>query len=203
MWNLRAVPDMFFNGWYPLLRIIVVGSMAYVGLVLFLRIIGKRTLAKLNAFDLVVTVALGSTLASTLLSRDVALLEGLLAFALLLLLQFVITWASVRWDAFQNVVKATPRLLVYQGQPLEDAMRSERITTEEVDAAVRQQGVPGLRAAFAVVLETDGSISVLAAGDPAKSAFGLGTVRGAPDPADRERGRRAAPSDEAGQGAED
>lgn len=55
---------MLFQGWPGLARTAVVGSMAYAGLVLFLRISGKRTLSKLNAFDLVVTVALGSTLAA-------------------------------------------------------------------------------------------------------------------------------------------
>jgi len=72
------------------------GVLAYVALVVFLRVSGKRTLSKMNAFDLVVTVALGSTLATVLLSKDVALAEGVLAFALLISLQFVVTWSSVR-----------------------------------------------------------------------------------------------------------
>jgi len=87
---------MFFSGWDSLLRTLVVGVLAYVALVVFLRVSGKRTLSKMNAFDLVVTVALGSTLATVLLSKDVALAEGVLAFALLISLQFVVTWSSVR-----------------------------------------------------------------------------------------------------------
>jgi uncharacterized membrane protein YcaP (DUF421 family) len=55
---------MFFSGWDSLLRTLVVGLLAYVVLVVFLRLSGKRTLSKLNAVDLVVTVALGSTLAT-------------------------------------------------------------------------------------------------------------------------------------------
>ena len=70
---------MIFDTWFGLLRVLVVGTAAYAALVLLLRASGKRTLAKLNAFDLVVTVALGSTLATVLLSKDVALAEGLLA----------------------------------------------------------------------------------------------------------------------------
>jgi uncharacterized membrane protein YcaP (DUF421 family) len=70
--------------------------LAYVVLVVFLRLSGLRTLSKLNAFDLVVTVALGSTLATVLLTKDVALADGALAFALLIALQFVVTWSSVR-----------------------------------------------------------------------------------------------------------
>ena len=67
---------MFFDTWYEILRIGVVGTLAYAGLVLFLRTTGKRTLSKMNAFDLVVTVAFGSTFASAILSSDVSLVEA-------------------------------------------------------------------------------------------------------------------------------
>ena len=70
---------MFFSTWAALGRVLVIGPLAYVALVLLLRISGKRTLTKLNAFDLVVTVALGSTLATVLLSKSVSLAEGVLA----------------------------------------------------------------------------------------------------------------------------
>ena len=53
---------MFFNSWYDLFRVVVVGTLAYAALMVILRTSGKRTLAKLNAFDFIVTVALGSTL---------------------------------------------------------------------------------------------------------------------------------------------
>ena len=69
---------MFFDSWAGLLRVLVVGTLAYAALVLLLRVTGKRTLSKMNAFDLIVTVALGSTLATVLLSKDVALAEGVL-----------------------------------------------------------------------------------------------------------------------------
>lgn len=64
---------MLFSGWEGLLRTLVVGVLAYVSLVVFLRISGKRTLSKMNAFDLVVTVALGSTLATVLAARSAGL----------------------------------------------------------------------------------------------------------------------------------
>ncbi len=68
---------MFFGSWQDLLRVAVVGSLAYFGLVALLRISGKRTLAKMNAFDFLVTVAMGSILATALLSRDVELAEAI------------------------------------------------------------------------------------------------------------------------------
>jgi uncharacterized membrane protein YcaP (DUF421 family) len=152
---------MFFDNWFGLLRIVVVGTLAYASLVLLLRVLGKRTLSKMNAFDLVVTVALGSTLATVLLTQDVALLEGVLAFALLIGLQLAITWLSVRSERVQGLVKAQPRLLLHRGRLLPDALRAKRITQEEICAALRAQGVGEIEAADAVVLETDGTFSVL------------------------------------------
>jgi uncharacterized membrane protein YcaP (DUF421 family) len=67
---------MLYSGWYGTFRVAVVSIAAYVALLVFLRVSGKRTLSKMNAFDLVVTVALGSTLATVILSKQVALAEG-------------------------------------------------------------------------------------------------------------------------------
>jgi uncharacterized membrane protein YcaP (DUF421 family) len=152
---------MFFDNWFGLLRVLVVGTLAYASLVLLLRVSGKRTLSKMNAFDLVVTVALGSTLATVLLTNDVALLEGVLAFALLIGLQLAIAWLSVRSERVQALVKAQPRLMLHRGRVLPVALREERVTEEEVWAAVRAQGTGSLGEVDAVVLETDGSFSVL------------------------------------------
>jgi len=152
---------MLFDSWAGLGRVLIVGTLAYVALVAILRISGKRTLTKLNAFDFVVTVALGSTLATILLSKSVALAEGILAMALLVLLQYIITWLSVRSPGFQALVKSEPTLILRQGQFLDGAMRAQRITREEVMAALRSNGVTDATEAAAVVLETDGSLTVI------------------------------------------
>lgn len=154
-----SIDKMLFQGWSDLARTAIVGVLAYLMLVLLLRVSGKRTLSKMNAFDLVVTVALGSILATILLSEDVALAEGVLAFIVLIGLQFVIAWLSVHSKAVSSLVKAEPRLLAYQGQFLHDAMRRERVVEEEVLTAVRQQGLASLDQVEAVVLETDGSFT--------------------------------------------
>jgi len=152
---------MLFSSWDALLRVLIVGTLAYVALILILRISGKRTLSKMNAFDFVVTVALGSTLASTVLSKSTALSEGVLALALLIGLQYVITWLSVRSNKFQSLIKATPTLVYYRNRFIEDAMVRERVTTEEVRSAIRKHGSSRMTECGAVVLETDGSFTVL------------------------------------------
>lgn len=154
---------MLFSGWDSVARTLVVGVAAYVALVIFLRISGKRTLSKLNAFDFVVTVALGSSLATALITKDVTFVDGALAFALLITLQFLVTWSSVRTRWLRRLVTGEPRLLLYRGRLLDDAMRRARLTEGEVLSAVRSAGIARLSDVEAVVLETDGSLSVVRA----------------------------------------
>lgn len=155
--------DMLFQGWSGLARTAVVAVLAYVGLVLFLRISGKRTLSKLNAFDLVVTVALGSILATTLLNKDVALAEGLVALASLIALQFLVTWSSVRLRWLREGVRSEPTVLVRDGRPLEAVLRRERVTEDEATSAVRDAGGRTLAEAEVVILESDGSLTAVLA----------------------------------------
>lgn len=155
------VDQLLFGGWYSLFRILVVGMLAYVTLIVFLRLSGKRTLSKMNAFDLVVTVALGSTLATVLLGKEVALADGALAFALLVGLQFAVTWSSVRARWVRQVVTGEPLMLLHRGDFLPSALRQARVTQDEIRAAVRGAGLASLAEAEAVVLETDGSFSVI------------------------------------------
>jgi uncharacterized membrane protein YcaP (DUF421 family) len=152
---------MFFDSLDDLVRVLVVGVLAYAGVVVLLRVSGKRTLAKMNAFDLVVTVALGSTLATILLSADVSYLEGLLALCALVGLQFVAAWVSTRWVAARRLLKSEPVLLLREGRLLDGVLLSQRVTAGEVRQAVRSQGIGSLGDVTAVVLETDGSFSVV------------------------------------------
>jgi uncharacterized membrane protein YcaP (DUF421 family) len=153
---------MFFDSWADLLRIVVVGTLAYASLVVILRVTGKRTLSKLNAFDFVVTVALGSVLATILLNKDVSLSEGVLALLLLAGLQYVVASLNARSAWFGRLVKSEPRLVMHGGAFLRDAMAAERITEDEVLAALRSEGIREPGVDTAVVLETDGELSVLA-----------------------------------------
>ncbi|MEX0829282.1 MAG: YetF domain-containing protein [Nitrospirales bacterium] len=153
--------QIFFDNWSALFRTAMIGVLAYVSLITLLRLSGKRTLSKMNAFDLVVTVSLGSTLATILLNKDVSLAQGVLSFALLIGMQFTVTWSSLRIRWIRRLVTGEPALLLYQGTFLPAALRWTRVTEDEVRAAVRGAGMATLGEAMAVVLETDGSFSVV------------------------------------------
>ena len=155
------VEATLFDSWAGLLRVMLNGTLAYACVVAILRVSGKRTLTKLNAFDLVVTIAIGSTLGTLIVSKEIALAEGVLAVALLVFLQYLITAASVRFPVISGMVKSEPTLLAHNGMFLKDAMLRQRVTQEEILSALRASKISAIEEAAMVVLETDGSISVL------------------------------------------
>lgn len=154
-------PPIYFDNFDSLWRVLAAVPVLYLAVVLFIRVSGKRSTSQMNSFDWIVTVAMGSLLASPILLKDVVVAEALLAIASLLALQWVVTAIVVRWDRAESLVKARPTLLVYRGEWLEAALRRERVTRQEVMAALRERGSPALKAVYAVVLESDARLSVL------------------------------------------
>lgn len=164
---------MLFDSWENIYRIVIVGILAYAGLILLLRLSGNRTLSKMNSFDLVVTVAFGSTLSTILVNKNVSLAEGLTALGLLAALQLVITWCSVRSSIISGIVKTRPTVLVLDGKMRHEALKRVRVTEDEVRAAVRKQGQGALDNIDAVILESDGSLSVIPSSQAGnRSAYG-------------------------------
>lgn len=149
---------IWFSDWQSLLRILVIGTCGYIGLVVTLRISGTRTLSKMNSFDFVVTIALGSTFATAILQKSVSLSEVLLAFALLVGLQFVVTWLAVRSSIFDQIIKSSPILVFSNGDFLRTEMKRTHVTEDEIKAAMRQQGFSTIEQVQYVVLETNGSV---------------------------------------------
>lgn len=155
---------MFWNSVDDLVRVLVMAPLAYAALILILRVSGKRMLSKMSAFDLVVTIALGSTLATILLSKDVVLAEGVAALALLIGLQYGVAFATARSARVRRFVQSEPALLFRRGEFLPGALRRENVSPDAVLAGMRQQGCSRVEEVEAVILESDGSLSVLRRG---------------------------------------
>ncbi len=150
-----------FNGWEAVLRSAVMATSAYLVLIILLRLSGKRTLTNLNVFDFVFVVALGSTLADTILSKDVSLAEGLTALFALILVQVFLSWIITRSKTIETLVNGNPTLIFLRGKFLHEMMRRQRVTEEEIKAAVREEGLESLEDVEAIVIETDGTFSVI------------------------------------------
>ena len=153
--------QVFFNGAPGLLRTMVAALFAYGSMILVLRIAGKHALSKLHVFDFVVTVALGSTLASILLSDDVALAEGLVAVVMLIGMQWVVAKLAVSYEPWRKFIRSDPTILLTHGKIDAEIMLSQRVTESEVDIAIRMRGFGDRSMIAYVVLEADGSLSVI------------------------------------------
>ncbi len=153
--------NIWFDTWESIVRTAVLTTLGYCAMILLLRVSGKRTLSKMNAFDFIVTIALGSILASLALNKSISLADGVSAIALLIGFQFVLTWLSVRIKAVKGLLTSNPSLLFYNGEFLHQAMKKERITVEEIYSASRQKGIAVLDEVAMVVLETTGDITII------------------------------------------
>ncbi|MDG6080214.1 DUF421 domain-containing protein [Erythrobacter litoralis] len=153
--------QVFFNGAPGLLRTMVAAVFAYASMIMVLRVAGKHALSKLHVFDYVVTVALGSTLASILLTENVALAEGLVAVVMLIGMQWFVAKLAVSSEPWRKFIRSDPKVLLRHGEIDAEAMLSERVTESEVDIAIRMRGFGDRSMIAYVVLEADGSLSVV------------------------------------------
>jgi uncharacterized membrane protein YcaP (DUF421 family) len=168
-------PVFFFGGWEPIARVLVVATLGYAALVVLLRVSGKRTLARLNSFDFIITVTIGASFGRVLTARGTSLAEAVAAFAALVTLQYVVTSVQVRSPRFARLLTAPPTLLYYQGQFLHGAMRAHRVTEAELEAVARLKGLGSLQEAEALVMESDGRFAVVKASS-AGDGSALGSV---------------------------
>ena len=172
------------SSWGEVVRVVLLSAAVYAFVIASHRLVGNRAASQMNNFDWIVTVAMGAITGSTILSQSVSLVEGLLAVATLLGLQYAVTRAAVRWPSFRRVVQAGPRLLYYEGVPLKDAMNEERIMESEILRAARDAGNRSLSEVAAVVLEADGTLSVIPVPEDGVGSAApplLSNVRGLPD----------------------
>lgn len=169
---------MFWSSGGDLVRILIIGPLIYVALILILRVTGKRMLSKMNAFDFVVTIALGSVLATVVMSKDIALAEGVLGLGLLIGLQYLIAWTSSRSGLVNRLIKSEPTLLYYRGTFLKEALQRENVNEDAVRAGMRSAGAGSFEDVDAVVLESDGTVSIIKHGQPSRRL--LGDAKNAP-----------------------
>ena len=152
---------LFFDNIDKLGRIIVTAVMVYVLIVIITKVSGKRSTSQLNNFDWIVTVMIGSLGASTILLKDIPFIEGASSIVALYVMQFLVTkYASISPE-FSSFILSEPRIVFYQGQFLPDAMRAERLTRQEIECAMRSEGVNSFDDIEAIVFESDAKLTII------------------------------------------
>ncbi len=135
--------------------------VAYASVVLLLRASGKRTLSRMNTFDFIVVVALGSILARTILSGGTSLFQGIFSLVILAGLQYFLEWLSAKDPRVRELLTPDPSLLFHRGRFLQRVMKAQRVSEDDIRTAVRQNGYSDLDQIEAVVLENNGDFSVI------------------------------------------
>ena len=163
------------------IRIMGSAIIVYILIIVYIRILGKRSTSELNNFDWIVTVSVGSIVASTVILKDISVTEGAIGIFILMILQFIVTKFMYQSESFREVVKSTPQLLLFEGEFIDENMKKERILKPEVYAAIRQSGLKSVKQIYAIVLETNSKMSVIPNENSDKIGFSLSDVQGLPD----------------------
>ncbi len=158
--NVLSIEN-WFSDWDRVTGIATSSLLFFVIIIVFVRISGKRTTSQMNNFDWIITVAVGSLAASGIMLRDTAISDAVAAIVALFIAQWAVTWAIVRSEVVSKVVKATPTLLMHKGEYIDAAMMKTRVSKAEIDAALRSNGMADCSEADWVILETDGSMTVI------------------------------------------
>ncbi|MDO1512222.1 DUF421 domain-containing protein [Maribacter confluentis] len=151
---------LFDTTWENVLLIIASAIGIYLSIIILTRISGKRSFSKMSSFDFAMTVAVGSIVATTILSSSVKLIEGIVGLIAIYGLQISIALAR-RKKSIQELVDNSP-LLLMDGEKIIDAnLLKARVTEGDLRSKLREANVTDLQQIKAVVFETTGDISVL------------------------------------------
>ena len=151
----------FFDSAHSLLWVVVSCAVFYLFIIIITRVVGLRSFTTFSSFDFLITLSMGALLASTVVSREVALLEGFVAIFTLFVLQIGVSLTRARWGWVKKVIDNQPTLLMENGQVLHDNLRAVRITEDELRAKLRGSNVYNYSQVKAVVLESSGDVSIL------------------------------------------
>jgi len=161
MLSFTKMDHFLFNGWAPLIHIAIVGLVGYVTLILFLRLSGKRTLSRMNAYDMVMTMALGSVLTKAMLTKEQSVAETVFAISILIFFQYAVSFAAYHWRWAAFLAAPSPTVLFHDGRFLQAALKKERVRQSEVEDTVKEKGLADMKMVDTVILAANGELSVL------------------------------------------
>jgi uncharacterized membrane protein YcaP (DUF421 family) len=150
-----------FDNSVSLLEIVARTAIVYAAILVGLRLGGKREIGQMTAFDLVVILLIANAVQNAMVGSDVSVTGGLVAAAVLLVLNYGLGFARERVPFLRRAVQGEPTLLVNHGKFVEKNLRREGIDDDLVMMAIREHGVGELKHVRMAVLETDGSISIV------------------------------------------
>jgi len=143
------------------LALVVRAVAVYVFLLVALRVAGRRELAQMTSFDLVLLLVISNAVQNSMNAGDNSLMGGLVSAATLMAINWLVGYATWRWRRVERLVEGRPMRVVTDGQVHVGALRRERLTLSELRSALRKQGIVRVGDCKRVTLEPDGTLSVV------------------------------------------
>lgn len=143
-----------------LIAIVLTAIGIYIATIVFTRLSGKRSFSKMSSFDFAMTVAIGSLIATTVLSKSVSLLQGVVGLAAVYLLQILLAILR-RFDVVEKMVDNEPLLLMEGKNILHANLKKAKVTEADLRSKLREANVLELSQVRAVIFECTGDIAVL------------------------------------------
>lgn len=157
--------------------ILIRSLLIFLFLWFVVRVGGKREVAQLSAFDMILLITVGDLVSQGIVQEDYSVTAAVIAVATFTLAGIVLNALTFRWPRFRPWLAGRARIVIRDGEPLLDTLSGERMTIQDVHEAARQEGIRRLSDIELCVLETDGSFSFFTRNDD--------TQDGAPDSSDK------------------
>jgi uncharacterized membrane protein YcaP (DUF421 family) len=143
------------------MEIVLRATIIFFFLWILTRVLGKRTLAQLSTFELVLLIVLGDMIQGSVTQDDTSMTGGMLAVATLAAWVTIFSFASWRFNKVERVIEGVPAVLISDGEVVEETMRIERMPMSDLYEAARQQGIGDLSEVRLAVLEVNGLVSFI------------------------------------------
>ncbi len=147
--------------WTEILMVLISSIGIYIAVILYTRLAGLRSFSKMSSFDFAMTVAIGSLIATTILTKDPPLIQAIIALGLLYFLRNGVAKLRGVSPFVSKLVDNQPILLMKGPHMIDENLRATKVTPDDLRAKLREANVTDLNQIKAVVLETTGDVSVL------------------------------------------
>jgi uncharacterized membrane protein YcaP (DUF421 family) len=141
------------------MEIVIRAAVMFVFLWAVTRAVGRSTLGELSTFELLMYVTLGDLIQQSVTQQDYSVTSGILAISVFALLTVVLNWTQWRFPRTRSVINGKPIVIVRDGEVLRTATRQQRVSSTDLLAMARQQGIRSIGEVELAVLEADGKVS--------------------------------------------
>jgi len=159
---MHEITAHLFNVPIPIIEKIIRPILIYAFLVILLRVFGKRELAQLNPFDLVVLLSLSNTVQNAIIGEDNSVAGGMIGAVTLLVTNYLVVRFLFRHRRLDQLMEGKPAILIIEGHIHKDEMARELLTTAELQSVIRRQGFDGIHDIETCILEPGGAFSIKA-----------------------------------------